>query len=148
MLCACQVEAQQNATVRLTVDLQDQTGARIPGASLTAIDTATGASLRATADATGQAIVHLAPGIYDVTARANGFDPLKQRTMRLDADQEWDFTLRVSSYGDPIIFNGPLVTGPLALDPEHQTVSADIQAEPVQQLALPARPLHHKRHLF
>jgi Carboxypeptidase regulatory-like domain len=142
-LCACRTEAQNNATVRLTVDVQDQTGAHISGASLTATDTTTGASLRATADATGQAIVHLNPGTYDVTARANGFDAWEQKAMRLDADQEWDFTLRVSSYEGPIIIEE--TWGP---EPEHQAVSAEIQAEPLEQITLPAKRLHHKRHLF
>jgi hypothetical protein len=148
VLCACRAGAQKNSTVRFTVNVEDQTGAHIPGASLTATNTATGASLRATADASGQAIVHLDPGTYDVTAQAKGFDAWKQKAMRLNSDQEWDFTLRVGSYGGPIVIGPIVISGTWIPELEHRTVSAEIESEPIEQLAPPAKPLRHKRHLY
>jgi hypothetical protein len=130
--------------VKLTVYVVDQTNARISGASLIATDMATGASLRATSSATGQAIVNLSPGTYNVTARAKGFDSLEQQAMQLDADREWTFTLRIGSSGGPTFVNSTY--GP---EPEYQAISADINAEPLEQLAPPpAKPIHRKRHLF
>jgi hypothetical protein len=142
-LCAYRASAPQNATFSLTVDVEDQTGARIPGASFTATDRATGAQFESKAGATGQAVVHLVPGAYDLKAQARGFEVWEEKNVKLNAEQEWVFTLRVGSMGCPIVISGDSLI-PL----EHLQVMEEIPIEPLRQFVPPAKPLRHKRHWF
>lgn len=61
-------------TTSITGTVSDPSGAVIPGATITIVNTATGAQREATSDARGTyTIQQVTPGIYKVTAKAAGF---------------------------------------------------------------------------
>ena len=74
------------ATVRGTV--QDQAGAPVPGATVTANNLGTGQSRTVSSDAEGQfEILQLAPGAYEVQASQSGFSAKTQGDLQLAAGQ-------------------------------------------------------------
>ena len=66
----------------------DQSGAIIPGAKVVAESQATGLKLSTVStDAGLYSFVSLAPGVYRVTATAQGFDTLVANNIRVSVDQ-------------------------------------------------------------
>jgi hypothetical protein len=64
----------------------DSTGAAIPNATITATDTATGVATTRTTSAEGlYTIAPIVPGIYTVTAKADGFGGFTQQHLSIDA---------------------------------------------------------------
>jgi hypothetical protein len=67
----------------------DNTGAVIPGATVTVSSPATGMEKKAVTSAIGEySINYLIPGNYDVTVSANGFSSYKQKSIVLDINQQ------------------------------------------------------------
>src|SRR4051812_19052461 len=81
LLLACVgVYAQANSTV--TGIVSDQTGAVVPGATITLADMATGATKTAVSGDTGlYAIPALNAGIYNMTVTAKGFQTFEQKSI-------------------------------------------------------------------
>jgi hypothetical protein len=70
----------QTETGQISGKVTDPNGAAVPGATVTAKNTGTGAERTATTDADGvYTMTNLQPGIYDVTATGTGFQPGTQR---------------------------------------------------------------------
>ena len=62
--------------------ITDGTGAVVPGATVTLTDIATGAKLTTVSTGAGlYSFVSLAPGSYEVTASAKGFDTVVQKNV-------------------------------------------------------------------
>lgn len=77
--------------------IQDQTGAVLPGVSVTATNTATNQSRAAVTDKGGHYYIGaLQPGVYTISAELSGFAPQKRNNVRLLIGQLADlqFTLR------------------------------------------------------
>lgn len=69
----------QTETGQITGTVQDQTGAVIPGATVTVISSGTGATRNTTASSSGDfAVSNLLPGSYQVTVAASGFSSFRQ----------------------------------------------------------------------
>jgi Outer membrane receptor proteins, mostly Fe transport len=76
---------------------QDQTGAVLPGVTVTATNTATNQSRTAVTDKSGRYYIGaLQPGVYTISAELSGFAPQKRKDVRLVIGQlaVLDFTLR------------------------------------------------------
>src|SRR6266550_1095764 len=77
--------------------VQDQTGAVLPGVTVTATNTATNQSRTAVSDKEGRYYIGaVQPGIYNITAELAGFAPQQHKDVRLVLGQLADihFTLR------------------------------------------------------
>src|SRR5689334_12018767 len=75
-LFSCLVAAQELATLKVTV--QDQTGAVIPGATVTVKNTQTGAQRTDVTESHGLSVIPGLPaGSYQLSAEVKGFTPLK-----------------------------------------------------------------------
>lgn len=65
--------------------IRDQSGAIVPGASVTVLAPTTGARRAITSDAAGRYVFSfLSPGDYDITAELNGFQPVTRTGISLD----------------------------------------------------------------
>src|SRR5581483_9347918 len=68
--------------------VSDTSGAVIPNASVTLTDAATGNKLTTTSSGAGlYSFVSLAPGTYEITATAQGFDTIVQKNVKVTVDQ-------------------------------------------------------------
>jgi iron complex outermembrane recepter protein len=70
---------------RLRGTVRDTTGAAVPGATVTVINQATGASQNVTTGADGSFSVTIAPGSYSVTVALRGFGRQTKRDLKVDA---------------------------------------------------------------
>lgn len=78
----------QASGIALTGTVSDQTGAAIPGASVTATSPAGQPARTATSDANGHFVLdNLAPGAYDVKTRASGFQEQLTQGVQVSATQ-------------------------------------------------------------
>ncbi|NYF80587.1 TonB-dependent receptor [Granulicella arctica] len=81
---SCTVQAQ---ITRITGRITDATGAVIPKAQVTLTNDGTAEQLNALTTKTGDySFVHLAPGLYDVSATAKGFATEQQTSLHLNLD--------------------------------------------------------------
>ena len=86
ILFAASAVAQLSGKGQITGTVTDKTGAVIPNADVTAINTAT--QIKTVVKTTGAGDYHfsaLDPGIYTVTATAQGFETLKQENIHVNA---------------------------------------------------------------
>ena len=82
------------AAARVHGIVRDQTGAVIPGAAVTIVDTASGRTYAATTDAHGAfAVDGLPAGRYDVAAASAGFDPSGRNGLDLTDTSSEELTL-------------------------------------------------------
>ena len=98
------VGAQTN-TVTLAGVATDDTGGALPGATVTATNTATGLVRTAVTDTAGRyAVLGLPPAVYDVRAELQGFAPVVQRSQQLRVGQTVviDFTLKLGALNETI----------------------------------------------
>jgi hypothetical protein len=142
-LFACLVQAQQPATGILTVVVEDQTRARIAGARITAIEEATGSRFGAICDASGQAVVHLNQGRYEMTVQAAGFKGWKESHIEVKTGTKRTVTLAIGAYS-----SGPVVYVGAAILFEYPTLEVEIPMIPMQQFDPPAKPFRHRWHWF
>src|ERR1700686_3614653 len=74
-------------TGRVSGTVKDQTGSPIPGATLTATNTAQGIATKTTTDAKGDySFPSLAVGTYDLLIESTGFQPEKRTGLAIDAN--------------------------------------------------------------
>lgn len=128
----------------LSVVVTDATGAVIPGARIVAKALVNGTSYEATTDATGQAVVQLNQGSYDLKVRARAFMPWEEKEVDVNTEIQRNVTLMIAENvcGPCVVVEGPEI--PL----EHQPAIAEIPLIPMQQFDLPAKPYRHRRHWF
>lgn len=121
MLCG-QISA-QSITATIIGTVQDAQGAVIPGAEITATNTATGISQTATSSGQGEYRIELLPvGNYSVTAVAPGFKKVTQQhiTLTVDETQRVDITLAVGATSQTVTVD--------AIPPQVNTATAEIGA--------------------
>jgi hypothetical protein len=112
-----------NVTVRGSVT--DQSGAVVPNATVTAVNTENGGQKTGTSDAAGRySILDIAPGIYNVSATAQGFSKTEQlgREFLVGQTVDIDFSLKVSSVSQTVEVN----TGATAVDTTEAQVATMI----------------------
>ncbi|HZY60972.1 MAG TPA: carboxypeptidase-like regulatory domain-containing protein, partial [Edaphobacter sp.] len=115
----------------------DNTGAVLPGATVTVLSTSTGIKKTAVTGSEGQyAVTYLAPGTYDVTIEAKGFTPQKRTgiVLQLNQQDKIDFALGVGAE-QTVQVEG---TQPL-LQSENASLGAVIGSERTQNLPLNGR---------
>ena len=79
----------QSATATLSGTVQDQNGAVVPGATVTAENKATGLKRQAITNGEGQfTIPLLPPSTYTVTAQAQGFSPVQVNNVVLNVGDQ------------------------------------------------------------
>lgn len=93
----------------ITGTVTDSSGALVPGAAITATNTATGASFKTASTGDGFFEFALLPvGTYDIDARKQGFSPLSERGIKLDigAKLNLNLQLKVSAQGQTVVVTG------------------------------------------
>ncbi|HEY6147280.1 MAG TPA: carboxypeptidase-like regulatory domain-containing protein, partial [Thermoanaerobaculia bacterium] len=86
----------QSATGSITGNVVDSSGAGIPGATVTATSTETGASRNTTSGTTGNfTIPLLSPGTYTVGAELSGFSPARVANVAVSVGGQEKITLRL-----------------------------------------------------
>ena len=98
LVLAASLHAQVAGTISGFV--KDQTGAVVPGASVTAVLTGQQLTRSAVSDSTGfYNLLSMQPGEYEVTTAAQGFDKQAQAGVRLTSGESLrvDVTLKVGS---------------------------------------------------
>src|SRR5712691_4665974 len=107
--------AAQDAELRGVI--KDQSGAVVPGASVTIVVPATGARRTITTDASGRYVFSfLSPGDYDVSAELNGFQPVTRTGVSLDSGSRitLDLVLQPAQLNETVAVaaNGPVDESP------------------------------------
>jgi hypothetical protein len=119
----------------------DSSGAIIPGAAVTAKNPATGAQLTTKSTSSGlYSFISLAPGSYEITATANGFDTLLQKNINVTLDQTStvNLSLKVGSVSQVVT-----VTETTELmDTSNSTVGQLINAETIDRVPLLTRNVY------
>ena len=141
-LCACSALAQEPSKGKLTVVVTDRSGAVFPGARIAVTMAMTGMPVEATTDASGQAVLHLAQGSYELKVQAKGFESWEESKVEVTSETQRAVVLRVASTGCPISVQAPEI--PL----ERQALAAEIPLVPMQQFAPTARRPRHRPHWF
>ena len=116
-------------------NVTDSAGAVVPGASVTALNTATGVSRVVSSNGEGLYLIQdLQPGTYTVTITAGGFGTYKATAVQVSPNQitRSDAELRVGATSQAVEVNGESM-------PVLQTDKADVNTEinPVQLTELP-----------
>src|SRR5262249_27071611 len=126
----------QNA--RITGTLKDQSGAVLPGATVTARNQETGLTRTATTDAVGDYVLAaLPPGPYKVTVSVQGFAAESRPDLVLVIDQtaNLDFSLKPSTFAENVTVQAesPMV------DTTASTVATSVSTEQIQNLPVASR---------
>ena len=97
-----------DVTGSLSGYVRDSTGAVIPNAAVTATQVTTGYSRKVNTDAAGHyAFMALPPGVYNLTASADGFDQgaVDQITLNVNDVLAFDFALKVGNVSTTVSVN-------------------------------------------
>jgi outer membrane receptor protein involved in Fe transport len=128
----------QGTTGAIDVTVVDNTGAVIPGAKLTAVNTGTGATYRAQADAAGRGqFLLLRVGNYRVTVEQQGFEKLVRDGVIVNATDivHLDLQLSVGAVSETITV---AATTPL-LQAEHATLGQVVEQRQITDTPLATR---------
>jgi hypothetical protein len=122
----------------LTGVVRDESGAILPGTTVTAVNLSTNVTRTTVADQRGRYVVAaLPPGRYRITAELKGFatETRDGLTLVLGQSAESDFTLKVAGQTETIsvVAEVPLV------DPAHTGVSSVINQEQIEALPINGR---------
>ncbi len=122
----------QTETGQITGTIQDQSGAVVPNASITAVNAATGALRSTTTNSTGLFVLpNLTPGVWDVNISAAGFAAQKARTtVDVGAKITLDRRLEVGAASTTV----EVAEGAAQVNTESQTLSATINNQQVTEL--------------
>jgi len=143
-LCVCTALAQKPVMGTLAVTVTDQTGARIAGAHIMATSETTGVHYVATADSSGQAVIHVDQEKYELKVQAEGFKTLVVNNVNVKAEIQRTITLQISEGTCEPCF---IVEGP-EIPLEYQSLAAEIPLMSMQKFELTARPIHRKQRRF
>src|SRR5215469_882234 len=117
----------------------DNTGAAIPGATITITDTNKGTSVTATANESGEFTVgHLIPDIYDVSVTNAGFKTFQSQGLQVYADQsiKVEAKMEVGGATDTVTVSASTVE---QLKTDRADVSTTFTTKEVQDLPIPDR---------
>ncbi|HVN93147.1 MAG TPA: carboxypeptidase-like regulatory domain-containing protein [Terracidiphilus sp.] len=126
------------ATGSFNGNIDDKSGAAIPGATVAVTSQATGLERDTKSDDAGHYVVPLLPvGSYDIKVNANGFQTAVSRDLRLQVDEarELDFTLEPASVTQSVTVSGEA----LAVETTNPSLGQVITSQQVSQLPLNGR---------
>ncbi len=126
------------ATSSLLGTVQDQTGAVIPGATVTITSQGTGVSRVLQTDEAGRFIAPLLPvGVYTIKVAFKGFQEAIQKdlTLQVDEDRRVDFTLVPAAMTQEVQVSGTAV----AVETQNPTLGQVITSQQVADLPLNGR---------
>jgi hypothetical protein len=112
--CLVPMVAGQSATATLSGTVEDQNGAVIPGAAVTAVNTATTLERQTTTDSNGSyTFPLLPPGTYIVRVQAQGFTPVENRNVVLNVGDQKSLQIQLKA-GDinatvQVVNDAPLI---------------------------------------
>ena len=128
----------QSATGSIEGSIVDQTGAAMPGVTVTIIQTATGVTRTAVSDDNGLFRIPLLPvGVYDVTADLSGFSSRKLPELMLTVGQT--VTLRIQMAVSGVAETVNVSGGTPILETSRSEVSSTITESSVQNLPVNGR---------
>ena len=125
----------QTGLATLTGTVTDQTGAVVPGATVSARHVDTGRVLKVTTSSTGNYSVPQMPiGGYEVTVEATGFKTYRREGLTLSAAQvlALDVTLEVGTTADAVT----VTADASLLDTENAAIAHDVTVSQLQNLPL------------
>ena len=128
--------AQGETTSAIAGSVTDQTGAAIPGASVTVTDAENGLKRSVTTDGSGRfSFPQLQPGTYSVKAEADGFEARQHSAVSagLGQRQTVDFKLNVASASQTVLVEERV---PL-INPENPNTSTTLTARSIEDLPNP-----------
>ncbi|MGE5362455.1 MAG: carboxypeptidase regulatory-like domain-containing protein, partial [Bacteroidales bacterium] len=128
----------QTVSASLVGIVQDEQHARIASAAIAVVSSDTGLRREVRASADGSfSIGHLAPGRYDVSVSAPGFQTVVERSVGLEPDQvrRLSLSLRVSGVQQEVVVTAPLA----AMNTDTQAKGEVIPSRLVQALPLNGR---------
>jgi len=120
----------------MTGVVTDQSGASIPGATITATNTQTGLVLNSSSDEGGRySFVNVQAGDYELNFSADGFRALNQTGVRVAVNQvtRTDVALELGAVSEVVTVEGTAV----ALQTDKADTSSEITSEAVKDLPLP-----------
>ncbi|MGA7159322.1 MAG: carboxypeptidase regulatory-like domain-containing protein [Acidobacteriaceae bacterium] len=135
VLCALPLSAQTGGEAGIQGSIVDSSGAVIPGATVTATDNATGVSTtRITSSAGLYTISPILPGVYTITAKANGFSEAIQKNLNVDALKltGLNLTLAIGTESQEIT----VTLAPPALETTNATLGAVLENKTYENLPL------------
>jgi Carboxypeptidase regulatory-like domain len=119
----------------------DPSGAIIPDASVVAQSQATGLKLTTTSNSSGlYSFISLAPGKYQITAGAKGFETLVERNITVSVDQvsQINLALKVGSVSEVVNVNGATAL----VEASNSTVGQLINADTIDRVPLLTRNVY------
>lgn len=122
----------------ITGEVKDQSGAMVPGAAISVSNTATNASRSTVANSSGlYSFPGLTPGMYQVTAKAAGFETVVKTNIELQVQQtaRVDFTLAVGQATQTV----EVAANAALLTTESATVGTVIERARIAELPLNGR---------
>ena len=128
----------QGSTAELSGTVTDESGATVPNAKVVLTRVDTGASQPTTADASGQYhFTLLKPGVYNLSAEAQGFKKTIQNGFELQVDQSAEINLKLSlgSVNEAV----EVTAAPPLLETETSSLGTVIDTKLVQDLPLNGR---------
>ena len=128
----------QTVDTAIVGTVTDNSGALVPGATVTATSVSTGVTKSAVTTATGEyTINYLLPGSYNVAVTANGFSTTRQQAIEVQLSQEArvNFQLRVGATTQQVIVQG----APPLLQTQTSSLSAVVGQEETENLPLNGR---------
>jgi len=137
-LCAlgmAQLLAAQAVNGTLLGTVSDQTGAAIPGATVTATLTSTGSAHQTMTNGSGNyTFPDMQPGNYTITVDAKGFKKSEQQNIELlsNTSPRVDVTLSPGNVSETVV----VTTAPPLLQTDRADISTKIQASQVMELPL------------
>lgn len=138
LICAVFTPAFAQTFGEITGDVKDATGASIPGASVTVVNTATNAVRQTATNTEGlYAFPSLVPGSYRVRVEAQGFKTVTRSEIELQVQQvaRIDFLLEVGQVSDAVEVKGNAAM----LSTEDATVGTVIENKRIVELPLNGR---------
>ena len=141
-LSACSAFAQNPAKGTLPVVVKDIAGAVIPGARIVVTAIKTGTHSEATTDNSGQAVLHLDQGRYELKVRFAGFASWEEKEVRVNAETQR------TAFLNPAFYSGPTVIEAPEMPLERQPLEAEIPLIPMQQFVPLAKPLRRRARWF
>jgi len=137
--------AQGETTSAIVGQVNDASGAAVPGATVAIHNPETGLQRIAATDDSGRFdFTQLKPGTYTVRAEAQGFEPQQKDavTAGLGQRQTADFTLKVAQAKESIEVSGEAVI----LNPENANTSTTLNAPALENLPNPGGDLTYPLH--
>ncbi len=138
LFCCCVAALAQAGRGGISGQVADSTGAIIPGAKVVAQNRATGVKLSTVSTAAGiYSFVSLAPGTYDITVTASGFETIVTKNVKVSVDQtsSANITLTVGGVNEIVTVN----ESSSLVEATNSTVGQLISSETIDRVPLLTR---------